>query len=176
MEELKEWNKVHNLTSIKDDRDIVVKHLLDSCLYLTALGPKVWSVADVGSGAGFPGIPIKVMRPELEVFLIEPTKKKCTFLRHVIQKLRLEGITVIDLPVDQVRQVKVDAAVTRALFSVKDFSRAAKGIVNAGGVFVLSKGPKYEEELAGVKTGYKVSTVELPHSGGIKRYIIKVRQ
>ena len=81
LEELKKWNRAHNLTSITDDREIVIKHFLDSALFLEAVHGRGRRIADVGSGAGFPGIPLKILRPDLEISLIEPSGKKCAFLR-----------------------------------------------------------------------------------------------
>lgn len=173
MDELLRWGRTHNLTALRDPNEIAVKHMLDSCLYLRAIGPEVRSIADIGTGAGFPGVPIKILRPEIEVYLIEPAKKKCAFLRHIIRKLDLTGITVIERRVAEVTGVAVDVAVTRALYSVSAFITEARGIVSPGGAFVLNKGPRYKEETEGVSC--EVMDVALPHSGGAVRHIIKAR-
>ncbi len=172
MDELSRWGRTHNLTALRDANEIAVKHMLDSCLYLRAIGPEVHSLADIGTGAGFPGVPIKIMRPDITVYLIEPAKKKCAFLRHIIRRLNLTGITVINAKVSEASGISADIAVTRALFSVREFIEGAGDIVAPGGAFVLNKGPRYEEEIAGVEC--EVIDVELPHSGGAVRHIIKV--
>ena len=174
MDELLRWGRTHNLTALRDASEIAVKHMLDSCLYLRAIGPEVQSLADIGTGAGFPGMPIKVMRPDITVYLIEPAKKKCAFLRHIIRRLNLTGITVINSKVSEVTGISVDIAVTRALFSVREFIEGAGDIVPPGGSFVLNKGPRYEEEITGVDC--EVMDIELPHSGGAMRHIIKVHR
>lgn len=175
LDELKRWNRAYSLTSLKTDEDIVVKHFLDSCLYLKALPAEVQSVADVGSGAGFPGIPIKIMMPDVEVHLIESSAKKCSFLRHVKRTLKLEGLEVIEGRVEDVGGVEADAAVTRALFSVGDFVKKAGHIVREGGAFILSKGPKIKEELEGIDFQCKVMPLTLPLSG-VRRNLVIVRK
>ena len=70
LSELKKWNRAYNLTALKTDRDIIIKHFLDSILYLKVIPEKTLKIADAGTGAGFPGIPIKIMKPEIEITLI----------------------------------------------------------------------------------------------------------
>lgn len=173
MEELVKWNKVHSLTSITDEREMAVKHFLDSCVFMRALGPEIASLADIGTGPGFPGIPLKILRPDMQVCLIEPARKKCTFLRHVIRRLGLTGITVHDRKLSEVAGITVDAAVTRALFTVSDFMREARVIVRPGGKIVLSKGPKYTDEIAGIDC--EVMDIKLPHGDDTVRHIITVK-
>jgi 16S rRNA (guanine527-N7)-methyltransferase len=145
--ELKKWSRAYNLTGLKTDRDIVIKNFLDSLLFCQVIPSEIRSVADIGSGAGFPGIPIKIMRPDLQVVLIEPTQKKALFLKHICHKLALQNIQVIDKRVEDVSGITVDALVTRALFTAGDFMKKAGHILNDHGILVLSKGPKLQEEL-----------------------------
>ncbi len=148
--ELKRWNRAHNLTGLRTDRDIIVKHFLDSLLFLKVLPAAVRSVADVGSGAGFPGLPMKIMNPALTLYLVEPTKKKAVFLRHISHLLGLTDVEVIDRRIGEVSGLAVDAAVTRALFSVQDFVREAGHVLAPGGLLILSKGQEYGHELNGI--------------------------
>ena len=148
LEELKKWNKAYNLTALKTDRDIIIKHFLDSLLFAKVLPPEVLTLADIGSGAGFPGIPIKIMCPNLSVFLIEPTQKKAIFLRHICSKLQLKKVEIIDKRIEEVKGLQVDVAVTRALYSVREFIEKTKDILNKKGILILSKGPGLEKELA----------------------------
>lgn len=175
--ELKKWNKAYNLTAMKTDEDIIIKHFLDSLLYLKAIPEGTIKIADVGSGAGFPGIPMKIIRPEIETTLIEPSRKKSAFLRHIIRQLGLEKIEVIEKRVEDVggplaAPLLFDVAVTRALFEIKDFIKRASHIVKKGGLFILSKGPKVEEELKGLRgIRYELLTTPLPLTN-IRRYIV----
>ncbi len=93
---LKDWNQKINLTAITDDNEIVEKHFIDSltCLWV----PIFWlniRVLDIGTGAGFPGIPIKILRPDLELYLIETVGKKAQFLEALVHELKLEGVTLL---------------------------------------------------------------------------------
>jgi len=180
LSELKKWNKAYNLTGLKKDEDIVIKHFLDSLLYLKAMPDGAIKVADIGSGAGFPGIPIKIVRPEIEMYLIEPTGKKCIFLRNIIRQIDLKKIEVIEKRVEEIQvnqglSSPVDIAITRALFNIKEFIKKASHIVKQGGILILSKGPKAKEELKALKDiPYDLLTINLPLSE-IKRYLIIVR-
>lgn len=176
LEELKKWNRAYSLTSLRTDRDIVIKHFLDSCLYLEAFkGAVVKSVADVGSGAGLPGIPIKILRPGLTVWLIEPTGKKATFLRHIIRVLGLGNTKVIEKRVQDVENLQSDAAVTRALFRAGEFLEKSSHIVKHGGLLVLSKGPRFREELSDLTAPFEKKQIGLPHTD-ITRNIILMRK
>ncbi len=174
LSELKRWSKAYSLTSLRTDRDIIVKHFLDSALYLKAIPAEVQSIADVGAGAGFPGVVLKILRPGLQVILIEPALKKDTYLRNLISKLKLEGISTLHARVEDVDDLEVGAACTRALFSVKEFVEQAGHIVRPGGLFILSKGPKGKEELAEAGEAgiaYEELAVELPVEKVMRRLI-----
>jgi 16S rRNA (guanine527-N7)-methyltransferase len=178
LSELKRWNRAYNLTGLKEDEDIVIKHFLDSLLYLKAMPAGEVKVADIGSGAGFPGIPITIIRPEIEMYLIEPTEKKCAFLRHVIRQLGLKKIEVIEKRIEEIKVTRelsssVDIAVTRALFDVKDFVKKASHILKPGGTLILNKGPKVEEELKTLgDIRFGLLNVSLPLSQIIRHIIV----
>lgn len=177
LEELKKWNKTYNLTSIKTDEDIIIKHFLDSLLYLKAVPEGNISVMDVGSGAGFPGIPIKIMRPEIAMYLVEPTRKKASFLRHIISVLKLEDIVVVEKRVEDLESMDVDVAATRALFDIKDFCKKVSPVLERGGMLILSKGPKVNEELMSIEKGldYRVLALTLPCTD-IKRFMVVIKK
>jgi len=147
--ELKKWNRAYNLTGLKRDDEIIIKHFLDSLLFSKVFPEGITSAADIGSGAGFPGIPVKIIYPRLKVFLVEPAQKKTIFLRHICNRLGLSDIEIIDARIEDIRGLKVDTAMTRALFSVTEFVKKAKGILRQNGILILNKGPKVEEELKG---------------------------
>lgn len=161
LEELKRWNKAYNLTSLKSDNEIIIKHFLDSLLYLKALPGGNIEVIDVGSGAGFPGIPLKIIRPEIRLYLVEPSRKKAGFLMHIAKTLRLESVDVIEKRIEEVSAMKVDVALTRALFDIRDFYKKARHLLKEGGMLILSKGPKVEEEIRKIKGKLSFETLEL---------------
>ncbi|MFN3395641.1 MAG: 16S rRNA (guanine(527)-N(7))-methyltransferase RsmG [Thermodesulfovibrionales bacterium] len=173
LEELKRWNRAYNLTSIRKDEDIIIKHFLDSLLYLRALPEGKIVVMDVGSGAGFPGIPLKIVRPEIRLFLVEPSRKKAGFLMHIIKTLRLQDVDVIEKRIEDVSGLEVDVALTRALFDVKDFYKKACHLLKEDGRLILSKGPKLEEEIKNIKDEpqVKILKMRLPLTE-IYRYIV----
>lgn len=158
LHELKKWNRVYSLTALKTDEDIIIKHFLDSILYLKAISPSPlrgegWGeglkVADAGTGAGFPGIPIKIIKPELDMTLIESSRKKSVFLRHIIRILKLNGISVLNNRIESLgkRYEKTyDVIVSRATFKIRDFLKKACPYIKEDGWLVLSKGPKVSEE------------------------------
>jgi len=171
--ELKKWNRAYNLTGLKTDRDVIIKHFLDSLLFLKVLPPHAVSAADIGSGAGFPGVPVKIMCPTLKIFLVEPVGKKAIFLRHICSRLSLEGIEIIDKRIEEVERLKVDAAMTRALYSVRDFIEKMKGHITKGGVLILSKGPKLREELKGLDMrDITVSDYKLPIDETVRHLVV----
>ncbi|HAM49168.1 MAG TPA: 16S rRNA (guanine(527)-N(7))-methyltransferase RsmG [Nitrospiraceae bacterium] len=173
--ELKKWNKAYNLTSLKTDEDIIIKHFLDSLLYLKALPHGNISVVDVGSGAGFPGIPIKIMRPEIVMYLLEPSRKKTNFLRNIIKVLGLEAIEIMERRIENVEPLAADVAVTRALFDIKEFSEKARPLVKRGGRLILSKGPKVHEELKTIKNkgiACEILILKLPLTDIVRSMVI----
>lgn len=175
LSELKKWNKAYNLTSLRKDEDIVIKHFLDSLLYLNVMPHGEIKVADIGSGAGFPGIPIKIIRPEIKMYLVEPSGKKSAFLRHIIKFLQLQNIEVIEERVENIKEsFLVDVAVTRALFTIEDFIKKVSHIVKHGGLLIHSKGPKVKEDLQRIKdVKYEIIPCNLPLTK-ITRYIVAV--
>jgi 16S rRNA (guanine527-N7)-methyltransferase len=180
LSELKKWNKAYNLTGIRDDEDIIVKHFFDSLLYLKPLPDSEIRVADIGSGAGFPGVPIAIIRPETEMYLIEPSGKKSAFLRHIIWLLGLKRVHVVEKRIEEVKadqdlSAPVDIAVTRALFGIGEFVKKTMHILGHKGVCVLNKGPKVKgeiESLSGIQT--EILSITLPLAG-IVRYIVVAR-
>jgi 16S rRNA (guanine527-N7)-methyltransferase len=179
LSELKKWNRAYNLTGLKEDEEIITMHFLDSLLYLKAILDETVTLADIGTGAGFPGIPIKIIRPDIQMYLIEPSGKKAAFLRHIIGQIQLKQIAVIEKRIEEVKvnnelSCAVDIGVTRALFDVGTFIKKASHIMRPGGILILNKGPKVHEEIARLgDVSYTLLTVDLPLSD-IKRYIVRV--
>ena len=103
LQELLEWNKTFSLTGIKNPDDIIIKNFIDSLTplpYLDSSG----KLLDIGSGAGFPSIPLKIACPELEVQLVEASRKKVSFIKHLIRTLGLEGVSVLHSRVEEMEQ------------------------------------------------------------------------
>jgi 16S rRNA (guanine527-N7)-methyltransferase len=154
LSELKKWNNTYNITALKTDEDIIIKHFLDSLLYLQAMPEGNIKLADIGTGGGFPGIPIKIMRPQTTLTLIEASRKKSSFLRNIVRKTGLSEITVLQKRIEQLDEEfnnYFDLIVSRATFSIKEFLDLACPFLKDSGRLVLSKGPKAEDELRQIR-------------------------
>ena len=178
-----EWNEKFNLTSITGREDIYVKHFYDSILpslYHDLKG----SLTDVGSGAGFPGIPLKIMYPDLEVTLIEPTGKRCTFLNEVISQLSLDKITVVNMrSEDYAREnVRFDFVTARAVAELNILTELCLPLVKTDGHFIVMKDPKAYQELENASRAIRVlgGTVrevrEIPLSSDQTRVLIDIQK
>lgn len=181
LSELKKWNKTYSLTAITSDHDIVVKHFLDSLLFLNVIPDEGIKLGDAGSGAGFPGIPIKILRPDFEISLIEPTGKKAAFLRHIIRRLKLQHITVIEKRLENLSsefEKYFDIIVSRATFDIQTFQKLSCPYIKNSGRLILAKGPKFSEELKYTKPPLDKKTIieliktTLPHSDAERCLVI----
>jgi 16S rRNA (guanine527-N7)-methyltransferase len=155
---LDEWGARMNLTAIRDRPAQLTKHLLDSLSvrpYLRGL-----RVADVGSGAGFPGIPLAIVAPEIHFVLIESTGKKCRFLEHVRDALGLGNVEVVQSRAEAHQPaVRYDTVIARAVGPVADLVRYAGPLVAGGGRLLAMKGRRPDDELAKKLNGWKVVAV-----------------
>ena len=152
-QELRDWNTRINLTSLTDDLDIIDKHFIDSLLLVRyePLGRGI-RVADVGAGAGFPGLPIKIYRPDIRLSLLESVGKKTRFLKHVIAKLELENVDVIDDRAEVAarspeHREQYDLVIARCVASLPVLAEYCLPLVSVGGKFVAYKGHKAEAEV-----------------------------
>lgn len=170
--ELKKWNRKINLTAIRDERDVIIKHVLDSLSYINGFGPPAGPrLLDMGSGAGFPALPIKVIKPDISVTLVESVKKKASFLRHVIRILGLAGAEVIDKRIEEIENSSwslYDVVTARAFATMGAALAAGAPFLRTGGLMVLSRGPEEtisEKEFrnTGVHMEKKIE-LTLPHS------------
>jgi 16S rRNA (guanine527-N7)-methyltransferase len=150
LEDLKEWNKKLNLTSLSQDEDIVVLHFLDSLTVHPHL-PTGLPLLDLGSGAGLPGIPLKIVDLTRPVTLVESSKKKVLFQEHIIRRLGLNGIESLWARGERLGETSgvkslADLLVSRAL-SLKDVLRSGSPLVKSGGALIVMKGPNFKDEL-----------------------------
>jgi len=153
MELLKEWNKKINLTRITEDDEIIKKHFIDSINLLQF--KEIYNaktMIDIGTGAGFPGIPIKIILPDIEVTLLDSLNKRLVFLDEVISKLNLKNIITIHKRAEEGGRDKnlreaYDIAASRAVANLSVLSEYCLPYVKKGGYFIALKGPKIEEEI-----------------------------
>lgn len=183
---LKSWNEKINLTAITDDSEIILKHFIDSLTVLKYI-PENANLIDVGTGAGFPGIPLKISKETLQVTLLDSLNKRINFLNDVIENCNLKGIVAVhgraeDYGKDLKYREKFDAAIARAVANLATLSELCLPYVKVGGVFIAMKGVVSEEFKEAEKAinilGGKIEKIEkifLPDSD-IERNIILIRK
>lgn len=184
-EELKKWNRKINLTAITDDEGIAVKHLVDSLTLLRAVQGE-GKLLDIGSGGGFPGIPVKVAAPGLDVVSVDAVVKKISFQKQAVRLLHLDRFTPLharaeSLAADYARSF--DWVVSRAFSDLPSFVSMALPLLKEGGRIIAMKGPGGAQEAESVRDelarmGVAVSTVlefPLPGSGDARSLVIMER-
>lgn len=151
-EMLIDWNEKINLTAITEENDVAIKHFLDSLNAAKGMVKPGMKVIDVGTGAGFPGLPVKIANPKIELTLVDSLNKRINFLNEVISSLGLDGVNTVhsraeDLGVNKDYREKYDMCVSRAVSNLTTLCELCLPFVKVGGYFVSLKGPKAEEEI-----------------------------
>lgn len=155
-----EWNEKINVTAIKDEKEFIVKHFIDS-LTICNFVKDAKKILDIGTGAGFPGIPLKIYYPEIEFTLIDSVNKKVTVLKDVTQKLNLQKIEALhvraeELAKDLKYRESFDIVTTRAVSNLATISEYMLPFVKIGGKAICMKGPNVEQELEDAKKAIKL--------------------
>jgi len=184
---LLEWNEKINLTAITEEDEIILKHFLDS-LTISKYVKKGKSIVDVGTGAGFPGIPLKIARKDVKVTLVDSLNKRILFLNDVIEKLSLKDIETLHYRAEEFGQNKkyresFDIATSRAVANLSTLVEYLLPLVKVGGICICMKGSEIKEELESSKKaieilGGEIQEIEefcLPETD-IKRNIVVVKK
>ncbi len=188
--ELIAWNQKVNLTRIVEPDEITVKHFLDSLSIYPHLPelPPDFSLIDVGSGAGFPGLPLKLVLPQMRLTLLESTGKKTTFLQHIVDVLDLTGVSVVTARAETAGQQpahrqRYDVAVARAVAALPVLAEYTLPLVNVGGWVLVQKGRHPAAEVKDAANalgilGGKVQNVISLHVPGLdaKRHLIIIHK
>ena len=183
-----EWNEKMNLTALTEPHDVALKHFCDSILLLKYADiPQNSRLIDVGTGAGFPSVPIKIVRPDIRLCLLDSLNKRLVFLQEVVDKLGLQDVTIVHSRAeDGARKAdlreKFDFATSRAVAQLNVLSEYCLPYVKVGGAFLSMKGKYSEEEIANAKSAIKllggktekVDTYNL--ADGSERTIIDVKK
>lgn len=185
-----EWNSMMNLTAITKMDEVITKHFMDSLSLkkvIDDLDQKSYRLIDIGTGAGFPGIPLKIAFPEIKVTLLDSLNKRVKFLNEVITVLGLKDIEAVhgraeDLAREDVSRETFDLCVSRAVANLSTLSEYCLPFVKVGGYFVPYKSGKLEEEMTAGRGAIKklggiiesVETFQLPNSD--ERSLVKVKK
>lgn len=181
-EELKKWNKKINLTAIDDDQGIAVKHLVDSLSLLKVVNGS-GSLLDIGSGGGFPGIPVKILLPELSIVSVDAVVKKISFQKQAVRLLQLADFTPLHVRAETLAAdyaASFDWVVSRAFSDLPSFVAMALPLVKREGRIVAMKGRNAAEEVAAAepalaKMGVRVESVhdfQLPGAGDARSLVV----
>lgn len=182
-----EWNKKMNLTAIEQEEDIITKHFIDS-LSIASYIPDTAKVIDIGTGAGFPGIPLKILKKDLSITLLDSLNKRITFLEEVIRNLSLENIQAVHARAEELAhkeeyREQYDIAVSRAVAPMHTLLEYMLPYVKIGGKCICMKGPNLQEESKDLQNcletlGGKIEKIEelvLPETE-IKRNIMLIKK
>ena len=169
--ELIKWNRKINLTTLTDPIEVASNHFLDSLVPARFMPPHA-EMLDIGSGGGFPGIPLKVLLPELSVTLIDASRKKVSFLKHVIRTLNLDDIEALHIRAEDLADHpsyinRFDVIISRALTSLEFFVSLALPLLACGGLIMALKGQVGNVELADLRNN--VLSKKMNSAGSIDR-------
>jgi 16S rRNA (guanine527-N7)-methyltransferase len=172
---LEKWNRVYNLTGVRDAHEMVTRHLLDSFAIIPFVAGL--RVLDIGTGAGLPGIPLALALPNMEFVLLDSGSKKIQFVRHVVTELALHNVSVVCQRAQQYAPaVRFDTVITRALASIKEVSTMACPLCTRAGRVLIMKGVFPTEELAEIPDGYNIVQVVRLRVPGLKakRHLVHI--
>lgn len=187
MKMIQEWNEKINLTAILEPKEMILKHFIDSITILGDIKGNA-KIVDVGTGAGFPGIPIKIVRPDTEIILLDSLNKRINFLNNVIEELKLNRIKAVhsraeEFGINNQYRESFDVAVSRAVAPMNILLEYLLPAVKFGGICICMKGPEIDEEIKKSKNALdvlggkieKIQKIELVNSGN-ERTLIRVRK
>ena len=183
---LLEWNQKMNLTAITDEKEIIYKHFIDS-ISINKYIKEANNIMDVGTGAGFPGIPLKLLNKDINFVLVDSLNKRIDFLEEVKKQLKIEKLELIhsrveDLAKNKIYREKIDIVVSRAVANLSVLLEYMLPFVRKDGICICMKGPNVEEEIEKSKNALnvlggkieKIEHIDLP--GDLERNIIIVKK
>ena len=176
IEELERWNKKINLTAIRPVKNMISGHLLDSLAVRPFLHGK--TIIDVGSGAGFPGLPLAIADPKINFMLLDSNRKKIGFIKHIISLLNLKNVEVIKIRAEDYFPANgFDTVIARALTDIPNLIALTGHMLQKRGVIVSLKGKNPTEELSKIPEGWKysVTKITVPGLEQHERHIISLQ-
>ena len=172
---IEKWNRVYNLTAIRERDEMIKLHFLDSLSILNHI--EMEHVLDVGSGAGFPGIVLAITKPELKVTVMDSVNKKTTFMQQVKSELSLTNLNVINARVEEYQPIILfDRVITRAFSSIQNMLLMTQHTLQKNGAWLAMKSKDVKEELAALdQNQYTLITLEVPFINA-ERYLVKLKK
>lgn len=176
MGQLETWNRTHNLTAVTDADQMVTHHLLDSVSIVPHL--RGGRILDVGSGGGLPGIPIAIVRPDLQVILVECRHKRTVFLKHVVHRLGLKNVQVICQRVEAIQDVEGFSTITaRAWTQLNAMIALTRHLLAPGGCLLAMKGERPSTELDQIDQAIEHELIELTVPGlDASRHLVRFEE
>ena len=186
MKNILKWNEVINLTAIKDENEFIMKHFIDSLTILKYINENS-KMIDIGTGAGFPGMPIKLVKPNLDITLVDSVNKKINVLKDITEKMSIQKINLIHSRIEDIANQKeyreqFDYVTSRALSNITTLSEYMLPFLKINGEAICMKGPNFEEELENSKKaidllGGKIDTIDkLNIDNELERNIIIIKK
>ena len=175
LDELDDWNQRMNLTAIRERGQQITKHLLDSLAVHSHL--RGTRIADIGTGAGFPGLPLAVAMPQLELTLIDSTAKKLKFVEHATQTLGLHNVQTAHTRAENYRpKERFDCVVSRAVGPIETFVKWSGHLCVGGGRLLAMKGRYPTDELTTIPSGWKLAAVHRLNIPGLdeQRHLVEL--
>jgi 16S rRNA (guanine527-N7)-methyltransferase len=175
LDELDDWNQRMNLTAIRERGQQITKHLLDSLAVLPWV--RGTRIADVGTGAGFPGLPLAIANPAAHFTLIDSTAKKLKFIEHVVQLLGLANVATVHVRAESFQpRERFDCVLSRAVGPIETFVKWSGHLCGGGGRLLAMKGRYPQEELAKLPNGWKLAAVHRLNVPGLdeERHLVEI--
>jgi len=172
---IEKWNRVYNLTAIRERDEMIKLHFLDSLSILNHL--EMEHVLDVGSGAGFPGIVLAITKPELKVTVMDSVNKKTTFMQQVKSELSLTNLNVVNARVEDYQTtILFDGVITRAFSSIQNMLLMTQHTLQKNGAWLAMKSKDVKEELEALdQNQYTLISLEVPFINA-ERYLVKIKK
>ncbi len=159
---IEKWNKAYNLTAIRDKEEMARLHILDSLAILPHLHGK--RLIDIGTGAGLPGIPLAIFRPDMEFVLVDSNAKKTRFVQQAILELKLKNVSVLHSRVEDYQPTQgFDSVTCRAFASMSDILKLTAHLFAEDGLLLAMKGQQLDEELAQINQPYQIVPIIVPN-------------
>ncbi len=161
IELIAKWNKAYNLTAVRDAEEMVAFHILDSLAILPHIKPPL--VADIGTGAGLPGIPLAICMPDCRFVLVDSNSKKTRFVQQAVLELQLKNVEVLHSRVELFKPVQLfSTVITRAFANMEDILKSTGHLLADDGLLLAMKGRHPDQELAELRSAYSVVPIKVP--------------